>query len=346
MGLFALALASTVLATPSKPPARATVATRAAPLHVVVLVLDGARYQEIFSGSDPSRGPALSAEALMPELHRIGEHDGALLGAPGYGMISASGPDFVSLPGYSEILTGRKVSGCANNACRGTSALSLLDELALAGVSSAVATSWPDIERVAATRPEVAISTGRHAGANRGAFANVGERSLERAEPEAPWPGYGDFRRDRFTGRLALDYFEERLPSLLFVSLGEPDEFAHQGNYAGYLDALREADLRIGAFQQALARRAARGERTALFVTADHGRADNFRDHGQNHPESARVWLLASGTEIHARGRAESPVDRRLADIAPTVRRLFGLPVDRGPSAGTALTELLAEAHK
>jgi hypothetical protein len=75
----------------------------------VVLALDGVRYQDVFEGADPELArrhglPAthlpISAE-LMPQLHELMHQQGAALGAPGGAPISASGPEFVSLPGYS-----------------------------------------------------------------------------------------------------------------------------------------------------------------------------------------------------------------------------------------------------
>ncbi len=288
----------------------------------------------------------------MPNLHRLMSVDGAAIGAPEHGApISASGPDFVSLPGYSEIFTGRSQTGCADNSCQGTSALSVADELSErnhGAWNAAVITSWPDIAKVAARSPRVAVSAGKHAGATRFRFERtdaVGS-AVRRAEGEAPWPGNGDFRRDRYTAELALAYLRADRPSFLFVGLGETDEFAHQGNYAGYLEALREADRYIGQLAAALAERARQGVRTALFITADHGRAATFRDHGKPYPESARVWLVASGSAIEARGSLAGSTPRHLADIAPTVRALFGLPADRDRSAGFPLRELLDGAHK
>jgi hypothetical protein len=327
---------------------------------VVVVTLDGARFREIFEGVDPAlarqqglpEAALQNAEQLMPQLHRLMNADGVALGAPGHGApISASGPEFVSLPGYSEIFTGRRVSGCWNNGCQGTSARSFADELAEQAPGawqSAVVTSWPDIARVAAKSDRVAVSAGTHAGATRSRFEREGAiaTALHRAESEAPWPGHGDFRRDRFTAQLALTYLVNARPDFLFVGLGETDEFAHQGNYAGYLDALREADQLLGELSALLAARARASVRTALIVTADHGRAASFRDHGQPYPESARVWLVASGSAIEARGYVASPAPRHLADIAPTLRALFGLRADRDPNAGTPLTELLRASHK
>lgn len=361
LGVAAFALASSVLATPGpaalRPP-NATLPDRG-PVQVVVVALDGARFREIFSGVDPElarragTGLALeSAAQLMPNLHRLMSVDGAALGAPEHGApISASGPDFVSLPGYSEIFTGRRTTGCGNNSCQGTSALSIVDELAEApqrARKSAVITSWPDIAKVAAKSPRVAVSAGKHAGTTRWRLEREGAlgSAVRRGESEPPWPGHGDFRRDRYTAELALAYLRAEQPSFLFVGLGETDEFAHQGNYAGYLAALHEADRYIGELSAVLAASARAGVRTALFVTADHGRAATFRDHGQPYPESARVWLVASGSAVEARGFVAAKAARHLADIAPTVRTLFGLPADRHQSAGFPLFELLGRAHK
>lgn len=316
------------------------------------MAVDGARFQEIFQGSDPTLAraaglPVESASALLPHLHELMTRQGAALGAPGHGApISASGPDFVSLPGYSEIFTGRRLTGCSNNACSGTEPQSVADQLAEqtpGSWQSAVVTSWPDIARVASKSARVAVSAGRHAGATRERFQQSPRvaSALKRAEPTTPWPGQGDFRRDRWTAEVALAYLDDADPQFLFVGLGEADEFAHQGNYAGYLEALREADRHVGELGRALAVRAARGVRTALFVTADHGRATGFRDHGLSHPESARVWLVAAGSAIPARGLLAAPVPRHLSDIAPTLRTLFGLRADKGESAGSSLTELL-----
>ena len=358
LGLAAFALASSVLATPG--PARPAVAKAAAAIakaprvQIIVVALDGARFREVFEGVDPvlakreglAEARIQDAPVLMPRLHALLRSSGAALGAPGHGApISASGPDFVSLPGYSEIFSGRRVTGCVNNYCKGISAPSIADELAQApqGFRSAVITSWADIARVAAKSGRVAVSAGRHAGDTRQRFErDHGVASaLHRAEPEAPWPGNADFRRDRFTAALALAYLKAEQPDFLFVGLGETDEFAHQGNYAGYLDALKEADQHVGELSEALAERAAQGARTALIVTADHGRAAGFVDHGRPFPESARVWLVAAGSAIEARGLVASPTPRRLADIAPTLRTLFGLPADRDENAGTPLVELL-----
>jgi len=50
---------------------------------------------------------------------------------------------------------------------------------------------------------------------------------------------------------------------------------------------------------------------------------------------------VAAGGAIPARGAVESKQRHRLADIAPTIRALLGLPADTEPTAGVVIDELL-----
>lgn len=319
---------------------------------VVLVVLDGVRWQEVFRGVDPELGAAaalgpeaqLSAEQLVPAIHAIARR-GVALGAPGHGEpFLASGPNFVSLPGYTELFTGRPAP-CQENDCRTPPSWTLAD--GLAGLSSrpvGVFSSWEPIGAVAAADPSHAtISTGRRAGYNLELVAGdplLGP-VLERAAQSSPSPGHGSYRPDALTAELALGWFEQHRPGYFFLSLGDTDEHAHDGDYARYLAALREADRQIGRLVAITDAWAREGHRTSLFVTTDHGRSTGFRDHGRAHPESARAWLVAAGGPIPARGLVSSPSPRRLRDVAPTLRVLLGLEPDQASDAGSAIDELL-----
>ncbi len=288
---------------------------------VVIVALDGVRWQDVLVGTDPrfatgtDRG--LSAEDLMPTLHRMID-EGVAVGGPSCGpSMVASGPSFVSLPGYSEIFSGRTPVECADNECAPTRLPTIVDEVRAESRDVAVFASWAPLVRAAALHPSDFVwSTGE--------------------------PDTGAFRPDRMTADRALAYLAERHPSLLFIGLGEPDEFAHRNDYPGYLGSLRLADTVLGELRGRIGAMGEPGKRTSIFVTCDHGRSDNFQDHGAPWPESSRVWLVASGGAIPARGFIGCEQTRRLADIAPTVRRLLRLPADLSPGAGLAIDELLA----
>jgi hypothetical protein len=193
------------------PPAAENGANISVTAPIVLITIDGARWQEIFEGRD-----------LLPNLERMTRERGAAIGAPGRGFIRATGPSFVSLPGYTEIMTGRAPIGCQDNTCPTVTIPTFLDEAHATGAKVAAFGSWEMLDRALSARPgSFPVSVGRSA-----------------AESEIdPWPGAGNFRPDRFTAELALHHLVTEQPDVLYVGLGEPDEYGHRDDYAGYLAA-------------------------------------------------------------------------------------------------------------
>lgn len=309
---------------------------------VVLVTIDGARWQEIFRGVDPALArrhglaphEVVPADVLLPNLHgRVIAH-GAAVGAPGHGVIRASGPRHVSLPGYLELLSGTAL-GCTDNDCAPTKRATILDEVrALPGVEPedvAAIGSWEVLERAVSCDPaSLTVSTGRNVGASRERVrAGDGMAALvDAAAGSSPWPGHGDYRADRFTGPIALGYLRARRPRFLFVGLGDTDEHAHRDDYRSYLHALRAADDFVGELLDVVT------DDTAVLVTADHGRASDFSSHGRD-AASSRVFLLATGGGIPTRGAVDTSDDLRLGDVATTLRALLDVPTsgDRAPIA-------------
>lgn len=297
----------------------------------VLVTIDGARWQEVFNGEDTSRvaAPRRKARDLFPNLYHLATDRGAMVGAPGKGHIHATGPNFISLPGYTEILTGRSPLACQSNECSAVATPTVLDEAYAAGARVAAFSSWEKLQRAITVAPgRFFVSCGRD-----------GDPTIQ------PFPGGGEYRPDSVTAYEALRYLAKEQPDVLFVGLGDPDEYAHRGDYEGYVRALSFADAVVGEVFAILDRMGDRGARTNVFVTSDHGRAEDFKNHGGYAPESARVWLFAAGPAITARGRVASSDDRRLADVAPTMRVVLGLESDGSSHAGRPMGELLSEAQ-
>lgn len=314
------------------------------PVQVVLVVLDGVRPREVFEGIDADLAlqqglaPSTSdtAERLMPNVSRLSQA-GVILGRTSDNeTIWASGPNFLSLPGYREIMTGRPSTDCQDNDCPSVQRPTLADDFrALTDDPRNVAifSSWEGIERAVTRAPStMVVSCGRRHGSNLDRITDdpalaAWFRAGEQASPE---PGEQDFRPDDITAALGLSYLERVHPHFLFLGLGEPDEYAHKNDYAGYVRSLRAADRVIGRIATYLDEAASRGQRSLLLVTTDHGRGDDFRFHGGDVPESGRVWLLASGLGVLR--KETRPVSRmvHLADIAPTIRSITGVgSIDR-----------------
>jgi hypothetical protein len=320
---------------------------------VVLVVLDGVRWQEVFGGADRALARQhgvnasawASAHALMPNLQRMIDTDGMAIGAPGHGAeITTGGTQRISLPSYREIFTGRSDPACQSNECAQPLGRTVADDVYDAGgpADVAIVSSWSNIARAAsADSSRFVLTTGRRV---------VGLGDVLRADPTiasmldagaraSAFPGEGDYRPDAFTERIALRYLAVVRPRFLFVGLGDCDEYGHRNDYRGYLTALHGADEFLGELAVTLQSMGARGTHTTVLVTADHGRAHDFRDHGVSHPESGRVWLVASGADVHGRGLVAASRHHTLSDIAPTVRALLGIA---GTDRGDPITEVVS----
>jgi len=309
---------------------------------VIVVALDGVRWQEIFEGTGElherdARVPVQDPEQLVPNLSRWATEQGSSVGAPGFGAMRATGPDYLSLPGYTEIMTGRPPKDCQSNFCGAVKIPTMLDQAkeAYPDEHVAVVSSWERIAYAASPTLEgIDFSSGRMR-AN-----GVPDLWLREARRYPSWPGEGEYRADAFTMPVALNVLKKERPKLMFIGLGDTDEHAHHGDIPSYVGALRAADAFLGRLEDTLADMGERGHRTAIFVTCDHGRNADFREHGGEWPESGRVWLVATGAGIAVEGKVDTH-DVHLADLAPTVRELLDLPTDEDESAGKPMDAIL-----
>ncbi len=318
---------------------------------VVLVVLDGVRWQEVFYGADRSLARAhgmnplawVNPRDLMPNVHRLVHTHGVAIGAPGHGaQISASGPQFISLPGYLEIFAGKPDLACDRNDCARPPVRTIADQVRDASGADDVAliASWPNIARAAsADASGFVVTAGRKLVEQAGVLQGDPALSqlLEHGAAVPAWPGEGQYRPDASTARIALRYLEAKRPRFLFVGLGDADEYGHRDDYAAYLEAVHQSDAFVGELVELLGRMGARGRHTTVIVTADHGRAYDFKDHGPQFPESGRVWLTAFGGDMKAQGLAVAPHRYTLSDVAPTVRALLG--ITEGP--GEPIAEIV-----
>lgn len=323
---------------------------------VVLLVVDGVRWQEVFFGVDPLLGAqaGLAAEEvvgpleLAPNLHALAQR-GVALGGPNGAPVLASGPNFVSLPGYTEILTG-KPAACQENDCKPHGLTTILDDFrtGIGGPVSAI-TSWDVLLRAAARNDAaVAISSGRTGGRNLDRFAGdeIAAMHLATGARMAAWPGHGEYRPDRATAEIAVHHLATARPRFTFISLGDADEMGHHGDYRGYLAAIRQTDATLGRIVAEVGSWGEEGRHVTIAVTTDHGRCDDLLDHGRQCPESARSFFVAAGGRVPRRGVVDLEAPVHLRDVAPTLRALADLPVPAdvvrdGENAGMAIAAVV-----
>ena len=125
---------------------------------------------------------------------------------------------------------------------------------------------------------------------------------------------------------------------LIVLNYANPDMVGHTGSLPAAIKAVETVDAGLGRIADAV--REAGG---ALLVTADHGNCELMRDPATGGPHTAHttnpVPVLLMG------GEAESLAEGRLADIAPTLLALMGLPKPAEMSGASLLRPTLAWAE-
>ncbi|GGF37610.1 hypothetical protein GCM10011519_08960 [Marmoricola endophyticus] len=113
-------------------------------------------------------------------------------------------------------------------------------------------------------------------------------------------------------------------PNASFLHLDEVDEAGHASGGASqaYLDAVHDADARLGQVLRAVQARPS-SERWKVIVTADHGHTD-VGGHGGSTPVERGSFILETGPGI---GRQTPAIAPKNVDIAAEVLSTFGVPL-------------------
>jgi len=324
----------------------ATTARRAR--NVIVVTLDGLRWQELFSGfsadyntkeeggvGDPAAvagrfdAPSAAArrEALMPFLWAVVARDGQILGDPAASSLVrlTNGLRF-SYPGYNEMLSGAPDPRVDSNEKITNPNLTVLEWLgSRPGFEGRIAAfgSWDVLPFIVA-----AERSGIHTNGDGPAVLEPRtDRDRLLNDFTADLPRYwGGSRFDAPTMQGALEYLRTRQPRVLYVMLGETDEWAHGRRYDLYLDAAWRGDRFVRQlWETAQSLPAYRGQ-TTLLLTTDHGRGEtpaDWTDHGRDVPAAERIWAAALGPDTPALGVRDG-VSGTQSQLAATIAAALG----------------------
>ncbi|MFQ5954538.1 MAG: 2,3-bisphosphoglycerate-independent phosphoglycerate mutase [Kiloniellales bacterium] len=121
---------------------------------------------------------------------------------------------------------------------------------------------------------------------------------------------------DRLVEEIAGGSFD-----LIVVNYANTDMVGHSGDLAAAIKAVEAVDRCLGRLEAAV--RLAGG---ALIITADHGNAEQMRDPATGEPHTAHTLNPVPLILVNAPPSVTALADGRLADVAPTVLALMGLP--------------------
>jgi hypothetical protein len=132
-------------------------------------------------------------------------------------------------------------------------------------------------------------------------------------------------RYDYFTFRGAQEYLRAKQPRVLYVSLGETDDWAHAGRYDLYLDAAHRNDRYVQQLWETAQTLPAYAGTTSLILTTDHGRGDTrveWKNHGADVPGADQMWIAVLGPDTPAGPPPEGTVTQ--SQVAATLAALLG----------------------
>jgi hypothetical protein len=321
--------------------------------NVILVTLDGVRIQEFFSGMDAAIAadeahsgiedievtrkrywrptPEERRTALMPWFWQTVAPAGMVLGNQSRGSkATVRNPLWFSYPGYSEILTGQPQSDVRSNDLVRYSHETVLDyiqrKLDLKPTEVAQIGSW-DGFKMAASRKD-------------GTFFMNGAYDLVPAElstPEIDQLGalraqvmglWEESSNDTLTFRIALAYLRKHQPRVLWLGLGQSDDWAHARRYDRLLDYLHLADGLLEELWRTVQSIDRYRGRTTLIITTDHGRGRTLADwvdHGTGIEGSQDIWLAILGPDTPAIGEARDFPDVTQSDVAATMLQYLGL---------------------
>ena len=318
--------------------------------NVVIITADGLRRQELFAGIDPvlmnEKAAAMDKAAalrekywrptaeerravLMPFLWTKLARSGVVLGnTERNSSVRVTNAYRVSYPGYSEILTGRAQDAAirGNDPVQNPTPTVLeyaREKLGLTAKQVALFGSWGRFRQIAESRPGALTVNAGYQEAD--GSPRTRELSALQYQALTPWQ---EVRHDYVTLELALDYMVREQPRLIYIGLGETDDWAHDRRYDRVLDTVRYFDDALRRVWEAIERTPAYRGRTAVIVTTDHGRGarlDDWHGHGAKVEGADRIWAVVAGPDTPATGEAKDTPPAFQRDIAPTVLHLLGL---------------------
>ncbi|HEX6119497.1 MAG TPA: alkaline phosphatase family protein, partial [Dongiaceae bacterium] len=119
---------------------------------------------------------------------------------------------------------------------------------------------------------------------------------------------------DKLVAAIQSDRFD-----LIVVNFANTDMVGHTGDLGAAIKAVEAVDRCLGRLRAAV-----EAKRGAMLITADHGNAETMVDPATGEPHTAhtlnRVPVIVVGTG------ARKLSDGQLADVAPTLLDLMGLP--------------------
>lgn len=333
---------------------------------VFLVMIDGLRWQEVFTGADERLinaengvkniqgvkdaywrpDPAERREKLMPFLwgdaFKRGQVYGNLLkGSDAH----ITNPWRVSYPGYSETFCGFANEAIKDNRLIQNPEATVFEWLnAKPEFNGKVAAfgAWATFPYIFNVERSGLPVDGGVAPLTFGKTSDaIKVWNTARAETPYRWDG-ACF--DSMVFRPALEWIKLNTPRVVFLGMGETDEWAHAGNYEHYLKAATRSDAYLRELWQFIESSPQYKGTTSVIVLCDHGRGGDapvadpplawptlegvvtaqWRDHNAKVAGAQQIWIAVWGPDTPALGERVNVEAVTQSQVAATLAKLLG----------------------
>jgi Metalloenzyme superfamily len=338
--------------------------------NLVLIVADGLRWQEIFTGADASllndkdggmwdKPEDLRKEfwredvnerrnALFPFLWGTVAKQGQIFGNQNKGSIArVTNALAFSYPGYNEMLTGFPDARIDSNEFGPNPNVTVFEWLNRSPEfhgKVAVFGTWKTFKDIFnQQRSQLPMQAGwdppyRGSTDARQALLNELYRTTTKLDDEDVW--------DSFLQTPQLDYMKSAHPRVLFVGYGETDNWAHSGRYDLVLHSANEFDHYVAQLWSAMQAMPEYRGTTTFIITTDHGRGSGlaeWKEHGVDQKGSENIWIALIGPDTAALGERSQTGTVTQAQIAATIAALLGKDYKKEiPAAAAAISEVVS----
>lgn len=316
--------------------------------NIVIVTLDGMRWQEIFGGVDTalvnnkkfapegkdavknfgSDTAAVSRARLLPFLWNVVAKDGQLYGNRNEGnFVNVANRYQFSYPGYNEIFTGYPDTLVNSNDDidnKNINVLEFINQQAAYKNKVAAFSTWNTIEHVLNEKRS-------------GVYVNAGMDSIKPTTPALATindlqylaPQFLGVRPDEITYMGGREYLKANHPKVMYIAFDETDDLAHAGMYDQYLKMAHAEDAMLADLWKTLQSIPQYKNKTTLIVLCDHGRGgkgqDTWTSHGSEIKESGQIWMAFMGPDTKALGEVKTAQQKYQQQMAATIAEILGL---------------------
>ncbi|CAN5173676.1 hypothetical protein BH09BAC5_BH09BAC5_11470 [soil metagenome] len=154
-----------------------------------------------------------------------------------------------------------------------------------------------------------------------------------------PFSGY---REDSITKDHVIATLAQYHPDLMLINFREPDYSGHAGNWNNYINGIRSTDHYCSLIWSALQNDPYYSGTTTMIITNDHGRhldgvLDGFVSHGDGCEGCRHIGFIAAGPDFKRNYICNYTYDQ--IDVSRTIAEIMGFPMPS--TSGKIMKEIL-----